>query len=206
MNKVVLYVEGGGDHSETKARLRQGISQLLSNGLSLRNVTRRPKVVVCGSVGNTLKQFNSAVQTSPEATSSLLVDADAPVPSTRSATARIQEMHGWAKPSAASDEQIHLMVQTMEAWLVADRESLGAFYGDGYRESQLSAREDVESIPKQDLVHGLREATRSTKKGAYHKINHASQLLPRLNTETVCRKAPRFRKLIDFLADRLKRS
>lgn len=31
-----------------------------------------------------------------------------------------------------ADEQIHLMVPTMEAWLVADPEALARFYGQGF--------------------------------------------------------------------------
>lgn len=43
----------------------------------------------------------------------------------------------------------------------------------------------VEEIQKTDIKDALEKATRNTTKGKYHKIVHASGLLPLLNPQTV---------------------
>jgi hypothetical protein len=77
------------------------------------------------------------------------------------------------------------MVQTVEAWLIADPDALASYYGQGFQRSALSKRQDVEAIPKADLAPSLDRATQRTQKGRYHKIRHCSDLLGRLNPEKV---------------------
>jgi hypothetical protein len=204
VTKIDLYVEGGGDNAGPREQLRQAIGRLLERGLADRSVRRRPKVVVCGSVQKTLQRFEEAISNTTDAVCAVLVDADGPVPQGRLPAAHLLQKHGWAKPNRSADEQIHLMVQTMEAWIVADIEALQAYYGDGFRPNSLSNRENVEEIPKSQLERGLKQATRSTKKGSYEKIRHARQLLPRLNAAKIAARAQRFKQLLEFLSDHLK--
>jgi len=199
VTRVVLYMEGGGQQAETKARLRQGIGQFLGNGLQRRNIHFRPKIVVCGSVQNTFKQFNAAILRNDEATCAVLVDADGPVSPAHTPARHLSETRGWQTLDLATDEQIHLMVQTMEAWIIADRDLLVSFYGRHLDEKHLTNRQNVEDVPKAELEQGLKDATRRTQKGAYHKINHASQLLQRLNSDIVAVRAPHFKSLLEFL-------
>jgi len=70
----------------------------------------------------------------------------------------------------------------------------------------MSANPHVEEIDKPDLANGLKEATKRTKKGEYHKTKHAPDLLAAISPERVRRAAPNCRKLFDrVLAKWLKR-
>lgn len=86
-------------------------------------------------------------------------------------------------------EQCHLIVQMVEAWLVADPKSLSEYYGSGFHANSLPAREDVEAIEKRDLLSGLERATQKTQKGRYHKIHHGPALLARVRPDVVRRRA-----------------
>jgi hypothetical protein len=79
----------------------------------------------------------------------------------------------------------HLMVQVVEAWLIADAECLASYYGQGFQVSALPGNPDVEVIEKQLVFKALDRATRETKKKKYHKIVHCSELLARLDPNRV---------------------
>lgn len=90
----------------------------------------------------------------------------------------------------------------MEAWFHADRDSLAAFYGEGFKRNALRANPNVEKIPKKDLEDGLRAATRNTRKGDYYdnKTSHGPKLLARINPGLVQNAAPNCRKFQAILA------
>jgi len=91
------------------------------------------------------------------------------------------------------------MVQIMEAWLIADREKLAAYYGEGFQASALPRAANVEEIPKQTLMAALKRATRKTRKGQYHKTNHGPAILAELRPEEMSGRAPYCRRLFDVL-------
>ncbi len=62
---------------------------------------------------------------------------------------------GWKKPENADDKDCHLMVQLMETWLIADRETLANYYGQGFNVNALSNRNEIELIPKDDNIKCL---------------------------------------------------
>lgn len=70
-----------------------------------------------------------------------------------------------------------MMVQVMEAWLVADPDTLASFYGAGFRHNVIPKIDDVEQIDKARLESSLLRATADSKKGRYHKIRHGGPLL-----------------------------
>lgn len=57
------------------------------------------------------------------------------------------------------------MVQAMEAWFIADVETLKKFYGNGFKENSLPKTSNVEIITKDSLEPSLKNATRNTTKG-----------------------------------------
>ena len=101
-----------------------------------------------------------------------------------------------------SGDGIHLMAQLMETWIVADLEELAAFYGKGFIESAIPRAADLEKVYKDEVLRGLKRATEHTKKGQYHKINHASNLLALIRTEKVrsrCKHCDQFLRTISDL-------
>jgi hypothetical protein len=186
---IRIYIEGGGDGKNTKALIRQGFSQFFK---SLGEVAKSKKIkweiIICGSRNHTLRNFKNALKSHPDAFNVLLVDAEAPVTIT-SPWGHLKFRDNWDKPLEIDDSHCHLMLQTMEAWLIADIETLKKFYGQDFKENIIPKNSNVETIDKDSLEPSLKTATRNTTKGEYHKINHAFKLLELLDVGKV-RKDP----------------
>jgi hypothetical protein len=91
------------------------------------------------------------------------------------------------------------MVQTMEAWIVADIEALRSYYGQGFNPNPLPRNPRIETVDRHTIANALAEATRQTRKGRYHKINHAADSLERLNVARVRATAPHCDRLFTIL-------
>lgn len=66
----------------------------------------------------------------------LLVDSEAAV-TAATAWLHLQAHDGWRRPNNATDDQCHLMVRTMEAWLIADPDALAGYYGQRFSRNTL---------------------------------------------------------------------
>ena len=69
------------------------------------------------------------------------------------------------------------MVQCMESWFLADVSTLESFFGAGFRAASLAKRDDIENVIKQDVLSSLESASRSSRKGTYHKGRHSFDIL-----------------------------
>ncbi|MGO4879493.1 MAG: DUF4276 family protein [Bryobacteraceae bacterium] len=130
----------------------------------------------------------------------LLVDSEEPVVgSSRWEHVRLRPGDGWARPEGTSEDQVHLMVQAMEAWFHADKDALRDYYGQGFRIAGLSQRTDIEQIPKADLFAGLQRATKDCQKGEYAKGEDSFQILARIDPAKVRASSPFAEKLLRVL-------
>ncbi|HUT03701.1 MAG TPA: DUF4276 family protein [bacterium] len=91
------------------------------------------------------------------------------------------------------------MVQTMEAWFVADKDALSRFYGQGFRKTALPRNPKVEEINKDELNSSLSKATKNTKAGEYHKTRHGPKILELLDAAEVRDAAPHCEQLFQVL-------
>lgn len=91
------------------------------------------------------------------------------------------------------------MVQVMEAWLVADSEALKRFYGQDFNAKLIPSNPDVEQIDKTTLFSALKDATRRTAKGEYHKIRHGPEILKLLEASKVQNAARHCQRLFETL-------
>src|SRR5258707_6919846 len=92
------------------------------------------------------------------------------------------------------------MVQFMEALLLADREALARYYGQGYHTAALPGNPNVEEVDKQTVLAKLDQATRHTMtKGVYHKTRHGFALLALIDPAKVVRVSPHAARLRDVL-------
>jgi hypothetical protein len=197
VKEIRIYVEGGGG-KESKALMRRAFGRFLSEvGSEAWEHERGLQVVACGSRQAAYEKFQRARDEHPTAFNMLLVDSDAPV----TGAAR-SHLRGWDLDGVV-DDQIHLMVQTMEAWLVADPETLARFYGQGFAPSRLPRTQNVETIPKDDLLPALKRATEGTTKGEYHKTRHAFDLLAQIDPVKVRSRARHCERLFQTLLDHL---
>lgn len=101
------------------------------------------------------------------------------------------------------DGQVHLMVQCMEAWFLADTPAVVLYYGGQFKESALSGNANIEAIPKQDVMSRLRSATKATSKGPYHKTRHGFDILERIDPGRVRQRSAHADAFFTFLLARL---
>ena len=96
------------------------------------------------------------------------------------------------------------MVQCMEAWFLADLQTLSRVFGNGFRPSALPRRADIEQIPKRDLLRGLDNAARDSRtRRGYKKGRDSFQLLEELDPEKVTAASPHAKRLVDVLKAKL---
>ena len=187
MSRMTIYLEGGGDTAGQKNKLRLGMDTFLA---SLKDEARARrwgwKLVPCGGRQNAYETFkNARVHAKDGETIVLLVDSEAAV-STATSSEYLRTRLGdrWELADVPEDH-IHLMVQTMETWVVADPDTLERYYGQHFYRNALPRTDDLESVNKVAVAESLRLATRRTSKGEYHKILHASELLQLIDATTV---------------------
>ncbi|XXX72984.1 DUF4276 family protein [Sorangium sp. So ce134] len=179
-----VYVEGGGAARRAQEPLREGFSKLFERVLGGH---AKPKVIACGSRKEAFDDFKRAVKSHPDALCILLVDSEEPVNPGASAWEHVFKREGdqWHRPDGVRDEQLHVMVQAMEAWLVADPEALAAYYKQGFRRDALPRQPNVEQVAKRDLYDALDRATRESKtKGKYAK-SHGFELIGLVDPDKV---------------------
>lgn len=82
--------------------------------------------MACGSREETYRAFKIAIRAHPTAFNVMLVDAEGTV--NQSPWLHLAQRDGWICPEGVNDNQCHLMVQCMEAWLMADRDTLHQYY------------------------------------------------------------------------------
>lgn len=183
VREIRIYVEGGGDSRDQKARIREGFSSFLSELSTLARGRRiRWQIIACGSRNDAYQNFQIALRTHSDAFNVLLVDAESPVQNTP--WQHLFHRDNWHQPGV-TDEHCHLMTQMMEAWFVADIATLRSYYGQGFNQNPIPNNPNVEDISKQTLEAALKTATRNTSKGEYHKMKHGPAILAQLEVARV---------------------
>jgi hypothetical protein len=182
---VKVYVEGGGDHNKAlHSQCRRGFSEFFRKaGLE----GRMPRVVACGGRKQAYDAFRTAHATvEPGSLPILLVDSETPVVGNDPwEHVRLRPGDSWLRPNGATQDQLHLMAQVMEAWFYADQEELQRYFRQGFRRAAMSQRQDVESIPKADVLTGLELATKHSEKGEYAKGRDSFEILARIDPTRV---------------------
>ena len=192
VKEVRIHIEGGGDSRDQKSSLRQGFSKFFKE---LVNETKSKKIkcniiiIMCGTRNHAFRDFKNALESHPDAFNILLVDAEARI-TKNSPWEHLKLRDNWDKPTEVNDDNCHLMVQTMEAWFIADIDALKAYYRQGFKVSGIPKTPHVETIAKDDLERILKIATANTSKKEYHKINHASELLGKIDANKVRQASP----------------
>ena len=212
MKAIAIYVEGGGDTAQQRAELRNGFDALLRAQKQAARAKRLGwKLVPSGGRDHAYHAFRNTIDNAREATLViLLVDSEEAVAresdnEAGDGMARIQHLRncdGWRFDDAEAP-QVHLMVQCMEAWIVADSEAVAAFYGTAFQDTALPKRSNLEDEPKPDVMAKLKKATAKTQKGEYAKIKHASKLLALIAPAKVSAHCARFQTLSTWLTSQI---
>ena len=136
MVTATLYIEGGGEGKDLRARFREGWKKFFDSA----GVGGRTKIVRGAGRRQTFDRFATAVSdSSPGMIPFLLVDSEGPVVPEHSVWQHLHARDGWPRPEGAGDDRAFLMVQVMETWFLADREALRSYFGTGFGENALRA-------------------------------------------------------------------
>jgi hypothetical protein len=140
--------------------------------------------------------YRKALRTHPHAWNILLKDSEEHMPKNPTALCK---RHG-INPRLVAD--VFWMVELMESWFLADPDALAEYYGRDFSANAIPRTQDVERIPKSEVLKRLKRATRNK----YHKVKHAPHLLERLDPIRVQKHATHCRKLFDTVKARLQGS
>lgn len=197
--EILIYIEGA-EKGPAANRLRTGFRAFLAPLYELaqqKGIKLHPPIM-CGSGIEAYKDFQTGLRSNKQAINILLVDAEKPVTENISAWAHLN-----CDSLGLDDSHCHLMVQTMEAWLIADKAALAEFYQQGFNQNALPQNPRVEEVSKTDLLDGLRRATEKTSKGRYHKTIHAPEILKRLDVAKVRQAASHCERLFQTLTEKM---
>ena len=198
VREIRIYFEGDD-------RLRPGFHSFFAD-LRAAAWARRIRFQLVAGKGRVVRGFINALAEypAPDTLNILLMDSDGP--DSGQLRQQLERRSDWRPPrgSSVSDEQIHWMVQVMEAWFLADRDALRHYYGQQFNTQRLPGQPTaVENIPKNDVLRGLTRATERTRKGRYHKTRHAPDLLELVDVGKVRRNAPACERLFATLEGEL---
>lgn len=197
--EIWIYIEGA-EKGPAANRLRTGFRTFLTPlyELAQQKGIKFHTPIMCGSGVEAYKDFQTGFKSNKQAINILLVDSEKLVAENTQPWAHLK----WDS-LGLDDSHCHLMAQTMEAWLVADKTALADFYKQGFNPNALPQNPSVEEIPKTDLFDSLRRATEKTSKGRYHKTIHAPEILKRLNVAKVRQAAPHCERLFKTLTEKM---
>jgi hypothetical protein len=190
---IKIFVEGGGDQNRTSTACRKGFQEFF--GKLLRGKTR-PRIVACGSRDRAHKDFQIALKAEPEIFSMLLVDSEGSVTTGQTPIQHLRQA-GWK--DNLPEDQIHLMVQCMESWFLADKQELASYFGNDFNTGRLSQRPDIENIPKTDVQRCLHSAAKNCPSAGYHKTRDGFEILGRIDPQKVRQSSPHADRFFDVL-------
>ena len=195
-----LYIEGGGDNRHPRAkdlarRFREGWKEFFNSA----GVDRRTQIVRGGGRGQTFDRFATAAADSPPGiVPLLLVDSEDSVGPDHSVWQHLQARDGWDRPIGAGDDDAFLMVQVMETWFLADRDTLRNYFGAQFAENALRQWPQLEAVPKQTVLDALQRATARCQK-PYAKGKISFELLAQVDPTRVEAVCPHAKALLDRL-------
>ncbi len=195
LSEIRIYVEGG--RTGKQADMRRAFNDFFA--VPLRGANRKSihwQIIPSGSRNDAYNNFCNAFTDHPNAVNLLLVDAEDQVTDFGKVWDHLKTRDGWENPGVG-DDRGHLMVCTMEAWFVADHETLARYF-----------HKDIDKVPEYANVEGVSKGTIealmtkvSTGPGhhAYEKIRDGIRLLSRIRPAIVQAKAPHCRRLFETL-------
>jgi hypothetical protein len=173
---VRIYVEGGFE-SITKSNCRKAFRTFFEKTIPSGSF----KVIASGNRSRAFRDFCTALSQHSSDYVILLVDSEGAVIRSPWAHLATREGDSWRRPASAGDDQAHFMVQVMESWFIADPDALARYYGPKFNRRALPRRINIEEISKIDVFHALRNATKNTAKGEYHKTRDGFGLVEEID-------------------------
>ena len=198
MTGIAIIIEGGGE-GQSRKRLRLGMTEFLGE---IRDNCRKKdwyfNLAAYGSRNDAYKGFVHFNNFEKFHIVVLLVDSEEEVEAEHPHQ-HLTQRDGW-QFLENNKNNVHLMVQTMETWIVSDQDAMKKYYGNRYKTINLPV--ELEETSKPDISNWLDNATSKTQKGRYHKIKHASELLKKINPDEVRKRCKHCDSLFTSLLSR----
>jgi hypothetical protein len=180
VTEIRIYFEGDD-------QLRMGFHRFLG----LDGMRGKCRIQAVAAHGDPIGEYRIAQRKHPESVNILLLDSEQALDGTG---LRERQVAGFPP------DRIFWMIELMESWFLADREALKRYYKQGFQESSLPRNPEVEKIPKEDVLQGLTEATKNTRKKRYHKTKHAPWILQVIDRDAIRERAPQCKRLLEALS------
>jgi len=179
--KLRIVVEGGEKGKDLRSKCRKGFKEFFVKAKAIEN---NFIVVASGARGEAFKDFKTELKNKKSNEEViLLIDSEGPIAEESVIWDFLKKMDGWDRPRDAGEDNVHLMVQSMESWFMVDKEELEKYYGNGFHSNSLPQNVRIEEIPKEDVVKGLNAAAKETPKEKYEKGRDSFEILAKINSE-----------------------
>ena len=202
MSGAKIFVEGGGDSKELRARCREGFQKLLaSSGFA----GRAPRIIACGSRNDAYDSFQTEHRQGRTAYVALLVDSEDPVADGEKPWDHLKVRDGWDCPPGATDDQVFLMTTCMETWIVSGRDGLARFFERHkpcLRAAGLPSAQSLETRDRHQIQDVLVAATQDCA-NANAKNKRSFDALANVDPAVLRRLLPAFARLERVLGDNL---
>jgi len=197
MVNIKIYIEGGGDGKDLDSRFREAWSKFFkAAGLE----GRMPSPVRGKGRVHTFDLFCTAIQhLRPNEMALLLLDSEDAVAANQTIWQHLKIRDNMDKPRQATDNHAHLMVQVMETWLLADPDTLRAYFGSDFKPNKIPAWPDLEAMSKQHIFDTLASATAACSDKRYAKGKISFEILGKIDPEKVKQKCSSAKRFLDFL-------
>jgi hypothetical protein len=197
--KAIIYLEGGGDSNELKARCREGFRKLLEqSGFA----GKLPRLVACGGRASAYDDFQIAHLNRNADYVAMLIDSEDPVVDAEKPWQHLAARDHWRQPQGAEDDQVLFMTTCMETWIICDRNALKRHYGAQLQETALLSLVELEQRQREAVQDALVHATRNCG-NAYAKGRRSFEILGKLDVATLEQHLPAFRRLRRILGKKL---
>ena len=185
-------------HYEGDPQLKEGLHSFFGK-LVFQGHSRQCRIRFIAGRGRSdaIHDFQDACQSHPSSWNVLLIDSEGPDDGLLFARLGLP---------AAQRDSVFWMVQLMESWFLADIQKLKSYYRQGFREARLTAKRDIERVPKKDVIKWIENATKATQKGKYDKTHHAPHLLGLIDPALVRKACPNCHRMSDIFEARLQES
>lgn len=140
--------------------------------------------------------FFDVLMDHPDAVNLLLVDAESQVADFGKVWDHLKTRGRWENPGIG-DDKAHPMVCTMEAWFVADRETLARYFHKAI--DKVPDYANVEGVSKEAIRAQMKKVSAGPGYHTYEKIRDGIRLLSMTRAAVVQPRAPHCRRLFETL-------
>lgn len=197
MVKSLIFLEGGGNVTELRARCRNAFTSLFSKcGLE----GKLPRFVACGSRQDAFKRFKTALSDGNDYNFlAMLIDSEDPVEEIELTWKHLKTRDNWAQPRGAIDDQVLFMTTCMETWIIADLSTLATYYGSNFNK-KLIPTTNLESRNRHEVFGDLVNVS----DGKYSKGKQSFEVLSKINPDAIEPHLPSFQRVRKILNQYLK--